>query len=87
VGTSPDSIRQLTHNVAGQFYGPARLAVIGDVVEGTVDRTRAIGIGQATAATAAIIGPPLAAPLLFTVGSSGRSPFLTLRASRISPRC
>jgi MFS family permease len=55
-------------NAAGQFYGPARLAVIGDVVEGTVDRTRAIGIGQATAATAAIIGPPLAAPLLFTVG-------------------
>jgi Na+/melibiose symporter-like transporter len=33
-----------------------------------VDRTRAAGIGQATTATAAIVGPPLAAPLLFTVG-------------------
>jgi MFS family permease len=55
-------------NAAGQFFGPARLAVIADVVTGTVDRTRAVGVGQATVATAAIIGPPLAAPLLFTVG-------------------
>jgi MFS family permease len=33
-----------------------------------VDRTRAAGIGQATIAVASIIGPPLAAPLLFTIG-------------------
>jgi predicted MFS family arabinose efflux permease len=41
---------------------------IGDVVAGDVDRARAAGIGQATQAVAAIVGPPLAAPLLFTVG-------------------
>jgi MFS family permease len=55
-------------NAAGQFFSPARLAVLGDVVPGEVDRARASGIQQATAATASIIGPPLAAPLLFTVG-------------------
>ena len=55
-------------NAAGQFFGPSRFATIGDVVDGMVERTRATGIGQATAATAAIIGPPLAAPLLLTVG-------------------
>lgn len=55
-------------NSAGQFFGPARLAVIGDIVEGTVERTRATGLSQSTTATAAIIGPPLAAPLLFTIG-------------------
>ncbi|HKN95893.1 MAG TPA: MFS transporter [Pseudonocardiaceae bacterium] len=55
-------------NSAGQFFTPARIAIIADVVEGTTDRARAAGITQATTATAAIIGPPLAAPLLFTVG-------------------
>lgn len=55
-------------NSAGQFFGPSRFAVIADVVHGTVDRTRATGVTQSTSATAAIIGPPLAAPLLFTVG-------------------
>lgn len=53
---------------AGQFFGPARFATIGDVVTSEADRTRAASIGQATSATVAIIGPPLAAPLLFTVG-------------------
>jgi len=55
-------------NAAGQFFGPARFATIGDIVTGEADRARAAGIGQATTATATIIGPPLAAPLLFTVG-------------------
>ena len=55
-------------NSAGQFFGPARLAVVGEIVAGTVERTRAIGLSQSTAATAALIGPPLAAPLLFVVG-------------------
>lgn len=55
-------------NAAGQFFGPARLAVIRDIVTGDADRARAAGIAQATAGTAAIIGPPLAAPLLFTIG-------------------
>ena len=55
-------------NTAEQFFNPARFATIGDVVHGEVDRTRAFGLGQATSATAAIIGPPLAAPLLFAAG-------------------
>lgn len=55
-------------NAAGQFFGPARFAITRDIVTGETDRARAAGIGQATAGTAAIIGPPLAAPLLFTVG-------------------
>jgi MFS family permease len=55
-------------NAVGQFFGPARFATIGEVVHGETDRTRAAGIGQATTAIAAIVGPPLAAPLLFTVG-------------------
>ena len=55
-------------NAAGQFFSPARFATVGDVVDGEVDRARAAGIGQATTATASIVGPPLAAPLLFTVG-------------------
>jgi MFS family permease len=53
---------------AGQFFGPARFATIGDVVTGEEDRTRAASIGQTTSATVAIIGPPLAAPLLFVFG-------------------
>jgi MFS family permease len=55
-------------NASEQFFNPSRFATIGDVVAGEVDRTRAAGIGQATQAVAAIVGPPLAAPLLFTVG-------------------
>ncbi|WP_161790081.1 MFS transporter [Streptacidiphilus carbonis] len=55
-------------NACGQFFNPARLAVIGEVVEGETDRARAAGLGQATMATASLIGPPLAAPLLFTAG-------------------
>ncbi|MEV5749796.1 MFS transporter [Actinoallomurus sp. NPDC052308] len=57
-----------TLNAAGQFFIPARFAVIGDHVTGEADRARAAGIAQATAQTAWIIGPPLAAPLLFSVG-------------------
>ncbi len=55
-------------NVAGQFFQPARFTLIRDIVSGEVDRARAAGIAQATAQTVTIIGPPLAAPLLFTVG-------------------
>lgn len=55
-------------NAAGQFFNPARFAIIADVVDGTAGRARAAGISEATIATATIIGPPLAAPLLFTVG-------------------
>src|SRR5215467_8772825 len=57
-----------TVEAAEQFFNPSRFATIVEVVRGDVDRARAAGIGQATQAVAAIIGPPLAAPLLFTVG-------------------
>ncbi|MGY0233315.1 MFS transporter [Longispora urticae] len=50
-----------------QFFNPARAVMIGDVVPAD-QRGRAAGYGQATNALASIIGPPLAAPLLFTVG-------------------
>lgn len=55
-------------NAAGMFFMPARLVILGEIVPGDADRARASGIEQSTQATAAIIGPPLAAPLLFTVG-------------------
>lgn len=58
----------LVLNSTGQFFTPARFSVIADMVRGEADRARAAGIAQATAQTAWIIGPPLAAPLLFTVG-------------------
>lgn len=55
-------------NVASQFFQPARFTLIRDIVSGDVDRARAAGIAQATAQTVTIVGPPLAAPLLFSVG-------------------
>ncbi len=55
-------------HVNGQFFGPARMSIIRDVVTGDADRARAAGIAQATAGAAAIIGPPLAAPLLIGAG-------------------
>lgn len=55
-------------HTAGQFFSPARFAVLADLVTGDADRARAAGIGQATGETAWIIGPPLAAPLLFGAG-------------------
>lgn len=55
-------------NVTSQFFSPARYTLIRDIVTGEVDRARASGIAQATGQTVTIIGPPLAAPLLFTVG-------------------
>ncbi|UWE10258.1 MFS transporter [Actinacidiphila bryophytorum] len=58
----------LVLNSTGQFFTPARFSVIAEMVSGEADRARAAGIAQATAQTAWIIGPPLAAPLLFTVG-------------------
>ncbi|HEX5493439.1 MAG TPA: MFS transporter, partial [Mycobacteriales bacterium] len=57
-------------NGAQQFFGPARFALIGEVVPGEQDQARASGIGQTTMAVMSIVGPPLAAPLLFTAGVS-----------------
>jgi MFS family permease len=50
-----------------QFFNPSRLAVLGVIVH-PADRAPASGMLQATSSTAAIIGPPLAAPLLFALG-------------------
>lgn len=58
----------LLASTAAQFFNPARFALVSDVVTGDADRSRASGIGQATTAVAGIVGPPLAAPLLFSVG-------------------
>ncbi|GAB3125548.1 hypothetical protein GCM10027160_48350 [Streptomyces calidiresistens] len=58
----------LALHAAAQFFTPARFAIIADLVTGEADRARAAGITQATSQTAWIIGPPLAAPLLFTAG-------------------
>ncbi|MFD3994389.1 MFS transporter [Streptomyces sp. NPDC058548] len=55
-------------HAAGQFFSPARFAILADLVKGDANRARAAGIGQATGETAWIIGPPLAAPLLFAAG-------------------
>jgi MFS family permease len=50
-----------------QFFNPSRFAVLGLVVAPD-DRAKASGLLQATGSFAAIIGPPLAAPLLFAFG-------------------
>ncbi|NUR25972.1 MAG: MFS transporter [Catenulispora sp.] len=54
--------------MAGTFFGPSRMAVIPDVVHGEAEIVRASGITQSTDALAGMIGPPLAAPLLFAGG-------------------
>jgi MFS family permease len=54
-------------SVAAQFFNPSRFATIGAVVAES-DRAQAYSFATATASFAAVIGPPLAAPLLFTVG-------------------
>jgi MFS family permease len=56
----------LTSTVS-RFFTPARFAIIADVVP-PEQQARASGIGQATIGLAGLIGPPLAAPLLFTAG-------------------
>ena len=55
-------------NASGQFFSLARFATTGDVVHGEDDRVRAAGLAEATTSAAGIIGPSIAAPLLFTVG-------------------
>ena len=55
------------NTVVSRFFVPARFTIVADVVA-EPDQSRASSITQATAAAAGIIGPPLAAPLLFTAG-------------------
>jgi MFS family permease len=58
----------LLESAFSQFFRPARFAVFGTVVADP-DRERAGSIAQGTDATAAILGPPLAAPLVVNVAS------------------
>jgi MFS family permease len=57
----------LLASVAAQFFNPARFALIGDIVD-PADRPKASSLAQVTQSLAGIIGPPLAAPLLFVFG-------------------
>jgi MFS family permease len=50
-----------------QFFNPARGVLIAEIVE-PQDQARASGLSQTTANLALILGPPLAAPLLFALG-------------------
>jgi MFS family permease len=59
----------LLTTASSQFFRPAYFTLIADVVHDDADRARATAMLQASATTAAIVGPPLAAPLLFTVGA------------------
>ncbi len=54
-------------SAASQFFGPARFAVVAAAVPER-DRPRAFGLSTATTSAAAVLGPPLAAPLLFSIG-------------------
>ena len=82
-------------NAAGQFFSPARFATTGDVVRGEEDRARAVGLGEATTSAAGIIGPLIAAPMLFTVGfhwalaadaASYLVSYLAIRLLRLPPQ-
>jgi MFS family permease len=65
-------------NITSQFFQPARYTLVRDFLPGDVDRARASGIAQATGQLATIIGPPLAAPLLFVFGVQWALLFNTL---------
>lgn len=79
-------------STCSQFFGSSRLALIGMLVS-REDRPRAIGLLQATQGTVSILGPALAALLLFSLGVqwalilnalSFVVSFLTLQAMRLS---
>jgi MFS family permease len=57
----------LLTSATSQFFNPARFAVIASIIAAT-DRPRAFGLLTASASIAGVIGPPLAAPLLFGTG-------------------
>ena len=81
-------------NATGQFFNPARFATTGDVVQGEENRVRAAGLAEATTSAAGIIGPPIAALLLVTVGfqwalaanaASYVVSYLAIRMLRLAP--
>jgi len=52
----------------GQFFALAQLAVIGDLVHGAAEQARAIAAAEVTTSASGMLGPPIAAPLLFAAG-------------------
>jgi MFS family permease len=54
--------------MCSQFFGPARVALIGDIVT-EEERSRASSLGQMTQHLATLVGPPLAGPVFFTLGA------------------
>jgi MFS family permease len=77
-----------------QFFQPARFTILGDILSGDADRARAAGLLQSLGYTAAVIGPPLAAPLLFQTGpywalyinaASFLASFVLVRAIKVAP--
>ncbi len=54
-------------NALSQFFRPASLALIGDIVPEDT-QARAIGLSQTSMSTAMILGPTLAAPLFVALG-------------------
>jgi Na+/melibiose symporter-like transporter len=65
LGVTYTSIGLIT--AASWFFIPARVALIGDIVEDR-HRERASGLAQTSEAVVTIAGPAVAAPLFFTVG-------------------
>lgn len=63
---------------AAQFFNPSRFATIAAVVA-EQDRPKAFGLTSASSNAAAILGPPLAAPLLFSM-----SPVWALTVNMVS---
>ena len=81
----------LAMSVCTQFFSPALLRLIGDIVEER-DLARASGLSEVTWNVASVLGPPLAAPLVLLWGLwwalalnaiSFVISYLTLRAIRI----
>ncbi len=54
-------------STCAQFFNPSRLALIGDLVP-EPQRAQASGLTQISLSIAGIVGPPLAAPVLFAFG-------------------
>lgn len=55
-------------NAADQFFRPAMMALVGDIVP-EADQPKALGMGQASVALASVVGPALAAPLFIAFGA------------------
>ncbi|GCE11957.1 MFS transporter [Tengunoibacter tsumagoiensis] len=55
------------NSICSQFFSPANMGLLAKIVP-QESRPKAAGLSQTMQAFAAIVGPPLAAPLLFTMG-------------------